>query len=47
MGDLIDGEMFADCYLRCLPDEGAVGGIQLDQQGAVTERGAIRRPVWD
>jgi len=47
VGDLIDGEVFADRDLRCLPHKGAVGGVQLDQQGAMTERGAVRRPVWD
>jgi len=47
VGNLIDGKVFADRHLGCFPHKGAVGGVQLDQQGAVTERGAVRRPVWD
>ena len=35
VGDLIDGEVFADRHLGCFPHKGAVGGVQLDQQGAM------------
>jgi len=38
MGDLIDGEMLADRYLRSSPHEGAMGGVQLDQQRAMAKR---------
>ena len=47
VGDLIDGEVLADRHLGCFPHNGAVGGVQLDQQGAMTEWGAVSRPVWD
>ena len=36
VGDLVDGEVFTDVPLRCLPHEGAFGGVELDQEGAVT-----------
>ena len=47
MGDLVNGEVFADRHLWCSQHEGAVGGIQLDQKGVMTERGAIGGPVWE
>ena len=36
MGDLIDGEVFADGPLMGLPHEGAFCGIELGKEGAVT-----------
>ena len=45
MGDFVDGEVFADGGLGRLPHEGALGGIKLDKEGAVTLRGSIGRPV--
>jgi len=47
VGDLVDGEVFADRYWRCFPHEGAVGGVQFDQPGAMTEWGAVGGPVRD
>jgi len=47
VGDFIHGEVFPDHHLGCFPHKGAVGRVQLVQQGAMTERGAVGRPVWD
>ena len=47
MGNLIDGEVFANIPLRGFPHEGAFGGIELDQEGAVTQGRSEGRLVGD
>ena len=47
MGDFIDGEVFANIPLAGFPQEGAFGGIELDQPGAVTQGRSEGRLVWD
>ena len=37
MGDLVDGEVFADIPLWGFPHEEAFGGVELDQEGVVTQ----------
>ena len=36
MGDLVNGEVFADISLGSFPHEGAFSGVKLDQEGAMT-----------
>ena len=36
MGDLVNGEVFADISLRSFPHKGAFSGVKFDQEGAVT-----------
>ena len=47
MGDLVDGEVFANIPLRGFPHEGAFGGIELDQEAAVTQGRSKGRLVRD
>ena len=47
VGILIDGKVFANIPLRGFPDEGALGGIELDQKGPVTQGRSKGRLVGD
>ena len=47
VGDFVDGEMLADISLRGLPHEGAFGGVELGEEGAVTLGGPEGRLVGD
>ena len=47
VGDLINGEMFADVSLGGFPHEGAFGGVEFDQQGPVTLGGSAGGLIRD
>ena len=47
MGDLVDGEVFADVPLRGLPHEGAFRGVQFGEEGAVAFGGPKSGLIWD
>ena len=47
VGDLVDRQVFTDIPLRGFPQEGAFGGIELDQKGAVALGGSVGGLVRD
>ena len=47
MGDLVYGEVCADIPLVGFPHEGALSGVEFDQEGAVTLVGSEGGSVGD
>ena len=45
VGDLVNGEVYADILLGSFPHDGAFGGVKLNQEGAVTLGGPGGRLV--